>query len=253
MAATMASSTAGLRGRPRAAHPVSGAVAITVHAPEREPTARTRPRSDGGRCRRGVSAGRHLTVGAPRRTGARCSIASAAAARAGRKKRTTTTPMRVTIAPTTTPRWTASTKAELATSLQLGGDVAEAVGTQLLGHLGHRADGALGRVDDRLVGSGSGEEAADLVAVGRGEHRPEHGHAERTADLPGGVVDRRSDAGLEQRQRTHDRVGGRSHGETHAGGDDHEAPHDRCRRGCRSGGRSSTRGRWSPAPARRRR
>ncbi len=52
----------------------------------------------------------------------------------------------------------------------------------------------------------------------RRHDRAQHGDAERTAQLPGGVVHGRADAGLAQRDRRHDQRGERRHGDGHAQG-----------------------------------
>ena len=72
----------------------------------------------------------------------------------------------------------------------------------------------------------AGEEVGDLRAVDRRHDRADDGDAERATHLPRRVVDGGSDAGLGERQRAHDRVGGRGHHETHAGRHDHQPPRD---------------------------
>ena len=60
-----------------------------------------------------------------------------------------------------------------------------------------------------------------VAAVERRHDAADHGDAERAAELAGGVVDRRADAGLVQRQRDDDRARRRRGGHAHAGrGDD---------------------------------
>ena len=58
-----------------------------------------------------------------------------------------------------------------------------------------------------------GNASATSRAVQRRHHAADDRDAERTADLARGVVHRRADAGLGQRQRAHDRLGGRRHRE----------------------------------------
>ena len=58
--------------------------------------------------------------------------------------------------------------------------------------------------------------------VGRGDERAEHGHAEGAAELAGGVVHGRADAGLAERHRRHDQRRQRRHGEGHAGGQEED-------------------------------
>ena len=73
------------------------------------------------------------------------------------------------------------------------------------------------------------ERVADGRRVGRRDERAEDGHAEGAAELAGGVVHGRADAGLAERHRRHDQRGERRHG---------DAP---CRWPARGSGRTSTR------------
>ena len=57
-----------------------------------------------------------------------------------------------------------------------------------------------------------------MGGVGGRDQRAEHGHAEGAAELAGGVVHGRADAGLAERHRRHDQRGERRHGQRHAGG-----------------------------------
>ena len=125
-----------------------------------------------------------------------------------------TTPTRVTSAPALDVTSRPSTNALRAPPVR-------ARGRPLLDVAGdgeRSTDGVLGR-----VGGVAGGRRHSPVGHGRGEDRvedaAEHGHAEGAADLTGGVVDGRAHAGLLPRQRAHDRLGGRGHGQAHAAGD----------------------------------
>ena len=72
----------------------------------------------------------------------------------------------------------------------------------------------IARVVDR--GRGDSRGRVDHAVVLEREDAAEHGDTHRAARLPGGVVDRRAHARPLARQRSHDRLGDRRHGDAHA-------------------------------------
>ena len=82
------------------------------------------------------------------------------------------------------------------------------------------------RGTDRLLGSacGLGRQLrdVDVAAVRRRHDAAEDGDTECAAELARRVVDRRSDAGLVERHRRHDRPGRGRHRQRHATGEQHE-------------------------------
>ena len=84
---------------------------------------------------------------------------------------------------------------------------------QLGGHRLARGDRTGGGVPRR--GGQGAQVRAELGAVGLRQDRAEHGHAERTGHLAGGVGQRRTSPGPLSGHHRHDRLGGGRHDQAH--------------------------------------
>ena len=137
--------------------------------------------------------------------------------RAGRNRNTMNTPSSVAAAANSTPRCMPATNAPLICGhqlrLQRGGHVL----VRSRSRARSTGPGGPGRAASRCTGRCAPViAAATRDAVHRRHHAADDRDAERATDLAGRVVHRRADTGLRPRQRAHDRLGRRRHGEAHA-------------------------------------
>ena len=107
------------------------------------------------------------------------------------------------------------------------GDLAAGAPADLLADRERRAEPFAGLVDSGGREAEAAQALGELGGVDRRHQAADDGDAEGAADLAGGVVHGRADAGLLTGQRAHDRLGGRRHREAHADGHDDHAGQER--------------------------